>query len=107
MCMKEENIKPEEPALENEGRQVDYQTLISNIQEDIFTYNVVELPGKVTALFERVLASGWLCNLDADEMQRFNRMFEACLHSLQDKDYLRLADTLEYEIGPLLALTLN
>jgi hypothetical protein len=86
---------------------MDYLSLIKNIQDDIFAYNVVELPGKVTGLFEQVLASGLLCNLDAGEMQRFNRMFEACLHSLQDKDYLRLADTLEYEIRPLLALTLN
>jgi hypothetical protein len=105
--MKEENIRPEELMLDNKSNQMDYQTMIRNIQADIFAYNVGELPGKVTGLFEQVLASDLLCNLNAGEMQRFNKMFEACLHSLQDKDYLRLADTLEYEIGPLIALTLN
>jgi hypothetical protein len=80
----------------------DILALNERIQENIFAYQVSELPAQVTGFFETIVASGILSRLTANEIQRFNQFFEGCLQSLQNQDYLNLADLLNYEITPTL-----
>jgi hypothetical protein len=82
---------------------LDIPALNDNVQDSIFTYKVGELPAQVTDLFENILSSETLSKLAANDAQRFNQLFRACLESLQNKDYLHLADILQYEIIPMLS----
>jgi hypothetical protein len=81
---------------------LDIPALNESIQDNIFAYKVRELPAQVTGLFENIVSGGALSRLAADDIQRFNQLFRACLESLQNKDYLHLADLLQYEIIPML-----
>jgi hypothetical protein len=81
---------------------IDIATLNKNIQDSIFGYKVRELPAQVTGLFETIVALGLHSKLAATELRRFNQLFEGCLQALQNKDYLNLADMLQYEILPML-----
>ena len=81
---------------------MDIIALNKRIQDNIFAYKIGELPVQVTGLFENIVSSGTLSLLAADDVQRFNQFFRACLESLQSKDYLHLADILQYEIIPML-----
>ena len=82
--------------------RLDILALNESIQDKIFAYNVGELPVQVTGLFEHIVSSGALSRLSTNDVQRFNQFFMACLESLQNKDYLHLADLLQYEIIPML-----
>jgi superfamily I DNA/RNA helicase len=74
------------------------------IQQAIFDYNIDKLPAQITAFLETVVKNSNFSALQAREIQRFNAILQNCLLALQSKDYLELADLLEYEIGPMLAL---
>jgi hypothetical protein len=90
------------PNFRSEMIDLDILALNENIQDSIFTYKVGELPAQVTSLFENIVSSGTLSLLAADDIQRFNQFFRVCLESLQNRDYLHLADVLQYEIIPML-----
>ncbi len=81
---------------------MDIMALNKIVQDNIFAYKVGELPAQVTGLFENIVSSDTLSLLAADDVQRFNQFFRACLDALQNQDYLHLADILQYEIIPML-----
>jgi hypothetical protein len=77
--------------------------LNKSIQDNIFDFRVGAMPAQVTSFFETVIADGILSRLEPVEFQRFQQLLKACLQALLHKDYLYLADLLQYEVLPLLA----
>ena len=75
---------------------------IGNIQSSVFGYEVGALPNNVASVFSEALADRMVDASDAGRVIAFNRIMAACLGALGDKDYLLLADLLEYELKPFL-----
>lgn len=76
--------------------------LIDNMQKDVFSYHLVGLAGKMLKLSEGLaLESG---NLTVPERTKLNTILHTLLESYSKKDYLLVADVLEYELKPLLAV---
>ena len=77
---------------------------IDNIQASVFDYEVGTVPNNVASVFSDVLAGGRVDASDAPRVVALNRVMAACLEALGRKDYLLLADLLEYELKPFLGV---
>jgi hypothetical protein len=76
-------------------------TMIDDIQGSVFDYQLKRLSELIIQLVEKlmVLAS----SLPTDKQVAMNKVLTAILNSYENKDYLLMADLLEYELKPLLA----
>jgi hypothetical protein len=75
---------------------------IDNIQASVFDYEVATVPNNVANVFSETLAGGYVDAANAERVGALNRVMAACLDALGRKDYLLLADLLEYELKPFL-----
>jgi hypothetical protein len=75
---------------------------IRQLQNDIFTYKIETVPVQLSELMNGVIEQGLLDLNDASQVQRFNRIMQAGLEAVQNRDYLLLADIMEYELKLIL-----
>lgn len=75
-------------------------TTVNEIQKAIFSYQIAEVSGKIFMFIERM--STWTILLALEEQIIVNQILGAVLKSYENKDYLLLADLLEFELKPLL-----
>lgn len=74
--------------------------LIEDLQNDIFAYRLDKFSQKMLQFVENLTT--WVTSLSATEKNRLNTILTALLDSYGKKDYLLLADLLEFELKPLL-----
>jgi len=75
---------------------------IDNIETAIFDYEVANVANNIANVFYEIV-DGRIIDVDNPEvMGRFNLVMGACLSAMQKKDYLLLADQLEYELKPMI-----
>ncbi len=78
------------------------QEKIRQLQNDIFTYKIEAVPVQLSELMAGVIEAGVVDLSDASQVQRFNRIMQAGLEAVQNRDYLLLADIMEYELKIIL-----
>mgnify|MGYP001001352887 FL=1 len=78
------------------------QEKIRQLQNDIFAYKIETVPVQLSELMNGVIEQGLLDLNDAGQVQRFNRIMQAGLEAVQNRDYLLLADIMEYEFKAML-----
>jgi hypothetical protein len=78
------------------------QEKIRQLQNDIFAYKIETVPVQLSELMNGVIEQGLLDLNDAGQVQRFNRIMQTGLEAVQNRDYLLLADIMEYEFKAML-----
>jgi hypothetical protein len=78
------------------------QQKIMNIETAIFDYEITNIANNVVNVFSDIVESGAVGIGNPDQLNRLNALMGACLSAMQKKDYLLLADNLEYQLMPLL-----
>jgi hypothetical protein len=78
------------------------QEKLRQLQNDIFAYKIETVPVQLSELMASIIEQGFLDLSDADRMQKFNRIMQAGLEAVQNRDYLLLADLLKYELKLIL-----
>lgn len=78
------------------------QAKIRQLQNDIFAYIIETVPAQLSELMTGIIEQGILDLSDAGQVQRFNRIMQAGLEAVQNRDYLLLADIMEYELKLIL-----
>lgn len=72
--------------------------LIDTLQQDIFAYHIEDFSNNMMRLIEMLTI--WV---KGDSPSEMNVILKKTLDSYEKKDYLLLADVLEFELKPLLA----
>ena len=76
------------------------QDLLAAIEDKIFAYEIDELPGMIDQLMQALMTL--LAGKSPEDIIKINQVLELLIKAMQDKDYLLLADTLRYELQPML-----
>lgn len=74
--------------------------LIDEIQDDIFAYRIEKVSSTMIRLAEGL--TGWIKTLSSNEQTVVNPVLKAIIDSYAKKDFLLVADLLEFELKPLL-----
>ena len=74
--------------------------LIDEIQDDIFAYHIEKVSTAMIRLAETLTT--WIKTLSAKEQTAVNPVLKAIIDSYANKDFLLVADLLEFELKPLL-----
>ena len=77
-------------------------TSIEEIQNAIFAYEIERFTNQFVELTDLLIAG--MQGLSAQDQTVLNPVLNAILTSYEQKDYLLLADLLEYELKPLLTV---
>lgn len=77
-------------------------TSIEEIQNAIFAYEIERFTNQFVKLTDLLIAG--MQGLSAQDQAVLNPVLNAILASYEHKDYLLLADLLEYELKPLLTV---
>jgi len=75
---------------------------IDNIEHAIFDYEVTNVANNVVSVFSEIIESGAVGTGDPRRLNKLNLLMGACLTAMQKKDYLLLADQLEYQLKPMI-----
>ncbi len=78
----------------------DIFSIISELQNDIFNSQFRNFPNKFGAFAESLAVI--FHSSPTSHSKAFNRILLALIHAYENKDYLLVADTLEFELKPLL-----
>ena len=84
------------------GHGMELQEKIENIQADIFDYEVQNISNNVVSIFTEVIEKKHVDPSNAQAMSALNQLMKQCLLAMQNKDYLLLADIMEYELKPMI-----
>jgi hypothetical protein len=76
---------------------------IDNIEKAIFDYEIANVANNVANVFSEIVGDGILDTGDPETVGKFNLLMGTCLAAMQKKDYLLLADQLEYILKPMIA----
>ena len=76
------------------------RTLIEDIQHAVFDYQIKHLSELIIQLVEKLMLQA--NQLTGEKQASLNQVLNAILASYEKKDYLLLADLLEYELKPIL-----
>ena len=74
---------------------------IDNIEAAVFDYEITNVMNNISNVFSEILESGAVNAKNPDELNRLNGLMGDCLTAMQNKDYLLLADHLEYKLKPI------
>lgn len=77
-------------------------TLIDTLQQDIFTYRLADFSSNMLRLIEMLTV--WAKAGFPSRQTALNVILKKALDSYEKKDYLLLADVLEFELKPLLTV---
>ena len=75
---------------------------IDNIDLSIFDYEINNVSNNVISVFTEIIETGLINKNSNEDMKSFNEYMNICLSAMQKKDYLLLADCLEYNIKPMI-----
>lgn len=87
-----------------ENEKMSIELKIEDIQRKIFAYDIEQIPALLTDLMSNII-EGQLFDLsDVRKVQIFNRIMQASMEAIQHRDYLLLADLIEFEMSKLLGI---
>lgn len=75
---------------------------IDNIQKAIFDYEIANIANNTVSVFTDIIDTGQINTNSNQALKQLNELMSACLEALQNKDYLLLADQLEYQLKPII-----
>jgi hypothetical protein len=75
---------------------------IENIEAAIFDYEIANVSNNVVSVFSEIVESGLVNTKNPEALNRLNALMGACLSAMQNRDYLLLADQLEYRLKLLI-----
>jgi len=75
---------------------------IDNIQKAVFDCEFMNVANNIVSIFSEIVDTGGINLNNPEKLNRFNALMGECLLAMQNKDYLLLADQLEYQLKPLL-----
>jgi len=75
---------------------------IDNIQKAIFDYEIANVAGNIVSVFQETIDTQTIDVKNPQVLNQFNQLMGECMSALQNKDYLLLADLLEYRMKPML-----
>jgi len=82
---------------------VNLSEMFKKLEEDIFAYEVSGIPVRVSELMTNIVNRQAFDLGDAKKLLEFNRIMQASLEAIQNKDYLLLADIITYRLEPMLS----
>lgn len=82
------------------------QEAMDSLQRDIFNYNIDTVPVQLSDLMSVIIEKQAFDLNDIKKVQVFNMIMKSSLEALQNRDYLLLADLMEFKLKPIL-YTLN
>lgn len=75
---------------------------IDSVQNMIFNYDLASVPAVTSEVLTAVLEHPLFDRSDPGKLKTFNAFTVSCMRAIQDRDYLCLADILEYDIKPFI-----
>ena len=75
---------------------------IDNIEAAIFDYEIANVANNIVSVFSEIIDSGAVNTGNPGILNRLNALMGECLTAMQNKDYLLLADQLEYQLKPMI-----
>ena len=75
---------------------------IDNIEAAIFDYEIGNVMNNIANVFSEIIESGAVSTHDPMVLKKINMLMSECIASIQNKDYLLLADQLEYQLKPMI-----
>ena len=79
-----------------------FNELINQIETNIFTHDVDLVAVQINDLMMDIMEKEIVSQNDVSKIQGFNRILQSSLQAVQNKDYLLLADILEFRLKPFL-----
>ena len=77
-------------------------TKIDSIEEAIFNYEIADTANDLVGVFTEIVETGVIGAGDSSALSRFNALMGKCLAAMQNRDYLLLADLMEYQLKPMI-----
>ena len=74
---------------------------MENVQTSIFDYEIKDLSNNIVNIFTEIIENKLISSSDVEKLNYLNALMNHCLRSMQNADYLRLADLIEYELKPM------
>jgi hypothetical protein len=78
---------------------------IDELQDKIFAQDLKTVPEGVTSLLATLVEQRGIDLQSIDSITKFNRLMEMSLQAMTNRDYLLLADLLEFRLKPMLPET--
>ena len=80
---------------------MDIMEKLSNVQASIFDYEIKNVSSNLVNVFSEIIDNKLIDQNNPAKMNFLNSLMNHCLVAMQKKDYLLIADLLEYELKPL------
>ncbi|PKM77597.1 MAG: hypothetical protein CVU90_07035 [Firmicutes bacterium HGW-Firmicutes-15] len=80
------------------------QEYMSHLQEDVFDYNIDTIPNQLSELMTAIIEKPAFDINDLQKIQTFNLLMQSSLQALKNRDYLLLADIIEFELKTFLVI---
>ena len=75
---------------------------VDDIEAAIFDYDIKNVMIDITGVFSEIIDSGAVETNNPNMLNQFNKLMADCLAAMQNKDYLLLADQLEFNLKPMI-----
>jgi hypothetical protein len=75
---------------------------IKNLESDIAKYEILKTADNLVDLLSSVINTDVVNAGDSASLVKLNALMGECLVAMQNKDYLLLADILEYRLKPMI-----
>jgi len=75
---------------------------IDNIETAIFDYEIKNVMNNVVSVFTEIIETNTINANEPGRISKLNSLMSDCLAAMNDKDYLLLADYLEYLLKPMI-----
>ena len=90
---------------ENRSWRINKMTIlqkIDNIESAIFEYEIANVTNNIINVFTEIIDFNLIDKNDPNLLLQLNVLMGDCLAAMKNKDYLLLADRLEYQLKPIL-----
>ena len=78
--------------------------MIDEVEKSIFEYNVDAVPKQISNIMAEILKTEMFDLGDKGKIMNFNLLMDTSLQAMQNKDYLLLADIMEFKLKSFLGI---
>ena len=75
---------------------------IENIETAIFDYEIKNVMNNIVSVFTEIIETNAINVNEPDMINNLNKLMSDCIAAMNDKDYLLLADYLEFFLKPMI-----
>ncbi len=83
---------------------MDIHVMIDEVEKSIFEYNVDAVPKQISNIMAEILKTEMFDLGDKGKIMNFNLLMDTSLQAMQNKDYLLLADIMEFKLKSFLGI---